>query len=137
MKPENRGLLPVFIAVIVLSLVAFAFQPLSLTRSTILATAILLFTGGILFFMIRGGWMTERRSPKGPFYSIVMIVVSSSVFYVSVTSRDLLHQWAIADLLRGLLGLMSACTALDRIGALLATLGRKGISSEQKSRAYR
>lgn len=117
--------MPVFIVVILLTLVARAFPALSLARSITSGSALLLFIGGILFFTIRAGWMKERQSPKGRLFSAVMIVAGASVFAICVTLKDFLDQWPVVRLMSGILGLFSMCVALDRIGALIATFSRR------------
>ena len=134
MKFENKGLVPVFIVVILLTLVAAAFPALSPGRNITSGTALLLFIGGILCFTIRAGWMKERQSPKGRLFSVVMIFVAASIFAICVTLKDFLDQWPIVRLLSGILGLFGMCAALDRIGALIATFSGKGSGSEQCNR---
>lgn len=127
MKPENRGLFPVFMAVLLLALVARALPTLSLTRSIVLGSAGFLFLGGILFFTIRGGWITERQSPRGLLFSSVAIAGFSSIFAALAYFRDKLSQWPVSGLLAGLLGTASLFVVLDRIGALIAAFRSKSL----------
>ncbi len=120
MKREHIGLLPTFVAVTVLALMAGSFPALSTARFFTLSAAILLFLAAIVFFNVRAGYIREMDRPRGGRATVISFLVYAAVVAAAVVLKRSLPDRFGASTFIGLIGFLTLCATIDQAGAVAA-----------------
>jgi hypothetical protein len=104
MRPENRGVVPIFVTVAILALMAWAAPASSAVRYLLGTVAAIGFASSYVFFLIRAGVLDQRVHRHTSWFTAIMTIAGIACAAVSVSCIVGFIRWPWVSLIAAVLG---------------------------------